>query len=163
MNNADLLAIATAYPEVRLASGEVLIHEGQPAAALYVLVGGALDVVRNGSAISRLTEPGTVVGEMGLLLESTATADVIAAAPSTVYRIDDAERLFDEQPGFARHLAVVLAKRLTRVTSYLSDLHRQFDDRSGTLGLIPTVLEDLLGTQRPDVDSGSEREPDSPY
>ncbi len=163
MNNADLLAIATAYPEVRLASGEVLIHEGQPAAALYVLVDGALDVVRNGSAISRLTEPGTVVGEMGLLLESTATADVIAAAPSTVYRIDDAERLFDEQPGFARHLAVVLAKRLTRVTSYLSDLHRQFDDRSGTLGLIPTVLEDLLGTQRPDVDSGSEREPDSPY
>ena len=33
----------------------------------------------------------------------------------------------------------------------------------GTLGLVPKVLDDLLGTHRADVDAGSEREPDSPY
>lgn len=159
----DLLELVSTLPRLALETGETLIREGQTDAAVFVLASGALDVERAGRRVARLTDPGAIVGELSLLLSSPATADVIAAEPSIVHRVDDANGLFDTYPGFGRHLAETLARRLHRVTSYLADLHRQFDDRSGTLGLVPTVLEDLLGTERPPVDSGSDREQDNPY
>jgi hypothetical protein len=49
------------------------------------------------------------------------------------------------------------------VSTYLSDLQRQFADSGDVLGLVPTVLQELLGGARPVPDPGSDREPDAPY
>ena len=70
---------------------------------------------------------------------------------------------FERYPGFGRYLATLLARRLWQVTTYLGDLQAQFADRPDILGLVPTVLEDLLGNDRPEPDLGSDREHDSPY
>lgn len=148
------------------ADGEVVVRDGDRTGALFVLVEGGLEVRRNGHPIARFSEPGTIVGEMGLLLDIPATADVVAAGDTAVRRMDDAEGCFGSNPGFARHLATVLAQRLWSVTTYLGDLQDQYADRSDTLGLMPTVLGDLLGGARPagdGVELGSDREPDSPY
>lgn len=159
----DLLSLTGDAAESAVDAGETIIRQGQPDAALYVLVRGALEVRHDAVVLARIDEPGGVVGELSLLLGTPASADVVTAEPSVLRRIDDAERLFREVPDFGRHLAVTLAKRLHRVTSFLGDLQQQFADRPGALGLVPTVLEDLLGTERPDLDLGSDREPDSPY
>jgi CRP-like cAMP-binding protein len=150
-------------PTVELGAGELLIREGQLDAGMFVLSSGTLVVEREGRRIAVLDTPGTIVGEMAQLLVGSATADVRIDEAARLHRIDDTEALFRDHPDFGRHLAETLARRLYRVTSYLDDLRRQFDDRNGTLGLVPTVLEDLLGTDRPEPDPGSEREPDSPY
>jgi len=163
MNHGDVLQLASRHPAVELTDGQRLIIFGEPEPALYVLSSGALDVYVGGRVVSRLTRPGDVVGEIGLLLGTPASADVIAAGDTVAHRIDDAAALFIEQPGFGRHLAEVLARRLLHVTSFLGDIEAQFADRRDTLGLVPGVLSDLLGGSAPDVDSGSEREPDSPY
>jgi CRP-like cAMP-binding protein len=108
-------------------------------------------------------EPGSLVGEIGLLLGTPANADVVAAGDTVVHRIDDAADLFIAHPEFGRHLAVVLARRLRQVTTFLGDIEQQFAGRSGMLGLVPTVLTELLSGSVGDVDPGSERELDSPY
>jgi CRP/FNR family transcriptional regulator, cyclic AMP receptor protein len=159
----DLLRLVASEPRLSYQPGETLISVGDLHPSVFVLVEGALDVERDGHVLARLDEPGSIVGEIGLLLHTPGSANVVAVEPTVVHRIDGAERLFDEYPEFARFIAQVLARRLLRVTSYIDDVYRQFEQHGGTLGLVPRVLDDLLGTHHPDVDAGSEREPDSPY
>lgn len=149
-------------PSTAIADGDTILRQGQPG-ALYVLVEGTLEVQRRGRAVVQIREPGAVVGELGLLLRSPASADVLAVGPSVVRRVDDAEALFASSPEFARHLATILAGRLWQISTYLSDLQEQFSDRGEVLGLVPQVLADLMGSTRPAPDPGSDRERDSPY
>jgi len=163
VESRDVLRLAAAAPERQVAAGDAIISYGEAEPALFVLVSGALEVQREGTAIARLSDPGAIVGELSLLLGTPASADVVAVEPSVVRRLDDAERLFRDVPEFGRHLAVTLASRLHRVTTFLGDLQEQFADRPGTLGLVPTVLSGLLSQGPGDVDLGSDREPDAPY
>jgi CRP-like cAMP-binding protein len=159
----DLLRLVASEPRVSFVPGDHLIGMGDLDHPLFVLAQGAIEVERDGHVLARFDQPGSVVGEIGLLLGSPASANVVAVEASVTHRVDDAGRLFDENPEFARFIAEVLARRLSRVSSYIDDVYRQFEQHGGTLGLVPKVLDDLLGTHRPEVDSGSEREPDSPY
>jgi CRP/FNR family transcriptional regulator, cyclic AMP receptor protein len=159
----QLLQLADGAVEQQVEPGTLIIRHGQPDAALFVLVEGTLEVRRDRNVLARMSEPGSVVGELSMLLGTAASADVVATAPTTVRRVDDAEQMFRDVPDFGRHLAVMLARRLHRVTTYLGDLEEQFADRPGTLGLVPTVLQELLSAEGAAAEPGSEREPDSPY
>lgn len=164
MNLDDILGLVADSPTLEVADGERLLVEGDRSAAIFVLAGGELEVQRRGRAVVRIAEPGAIVGELGLLLDQPASADVVAVGgPATVHRIDDGEELFVRYPEFMRFLATMLARRLYQVSTYLSDLQEQFADSSATLGLVPTVLRELLDSGGSDLDPGSEREPDSPY
>lgn len=164
MDPTALLQLAQVHPSVTFADGDTVIAAGSTASALFVLESGALDVRVGDRVIAHIAQPGSVVGEIGLLLGTPATAHVAAAGEATLRRIDDADALFTDHPGFGRHLAVVLAERLRQVTSFLGDLEDQFADRPGTLGLVPAVLTGLLGgSGGSPVDTGSDREPDAPY
>jgi CRP/FNR family transcriptional regulator, cyclic AMP receptor protein len=163
MASFDVLRLTEAAPERHVDAGETIIGLGDADPALFVLVSGELEVRREGATLARLSEPGSIVGELSLLLGTPASADVVAVGPSVVRRVDDAEQLFRDVPEFGQHLAITLAGRLHRVTTFLGDLQEQFADRPGTLGLVPTVLKGLLSQDQRDVDLGSDREPDSPY
>jgi CRP/FNR family transcriptional regulator, cyclic AMP receptor protein len=163
MASFDVLRLTEAAPERRVDAGETIIGFGDADPALFVLVSGELEVRRDGATLAHLSEPGAIVGELSLLLGTPASADVVAVGPSVVRRVDDAAQLFREVPEFGQHLAITLAGRLHRVTTFLGDLQEQFADRPGTLGLVPTVLKGLLSQDQRDVDLGSDREPDSPY
>lgn len=155
--------MTTGAPERRLSAGEYLIRFGEHEPALYLLCSGVLEVRRDDHPLATFREPGSVVGELSLLLGTPASADVVATEPTVVRRVDDAGRLFHEVPAFGQHLAVTLARRLHRLTGLLGDLHDQFAHRPGTLGLVPNVVAELMSDDRPPADPGSDREPDVPY
>lgn len=159
----DIIEMTSTVPDVVVPDGTAVIVEGERTGALYVLVDGSFEVRRRGRTVVQMSEPGTIVGELGLLLDTVASADVVAVGECVVRRLDDAERTFAENPAFARHLATLLAHRLWQISTYLTDLQEQYADRSDTLGLMPDVLRELLGGRRPPVETGSDREPESPY
>ena len=159
----DIIEMTNSAPDVTVRDGEPVIVEGERARYLVVLVEGTLEVRRRGRSVVRMSEPGTIVGELGLLLDTVASADVIAIGDCVIRRMEDAERTFAENPAFARHLASLLAHRLWQISTYLSDLQAQYADRADTLALMPAVLRELLGGRRPPAQPGSEREPESPY
>lgn len=163
MNPADVLELAADCPVVRVGAGEVVIADGDPSGVMYVLVSGELDVRRRGIAVGRITQPGAVVGELGLLLDEPASADVVAARDVTMHRLDDAEEFFTRYPSFARYVATVLARRLRQVSSYLVDIEEQFADRSETLGLVSSVVNELVEEGGAVHLPGSDREADPPY
>ena len=163
MDAVDILRLTGERPNEPLADGELVLREGERSGALFVLVAGVLEVRRRGRAVVQISAAGAIVGELGLLLDSPASADVVAVGPATVRRIDDAARFFAEVPEFARHLATLLARRLWQISTYLTDLQEQFADRGEVLGLMPGVLQELLGSSLPEPEPGSERELESPY
>lgn len=163
MKYLDVLELAATCPKVVASAGEQIIAEGDPSGDLYVLVSGELEVRRGEIVVSRLNEAGSLVGELGLLLEEPATADVYAAGDVVLHRIDDAEEFFLRYPSFARFVATELARRLRHITSYLVDLEEQFADRSETLGLVHHVVNELAEEGGAVHLPGSDRESDAPY
>lgn len=163
MDADEILRVTADRPDEVVADGARLLEQGVRSSSLFVLVAGAVEVRRDGEPVALIDEPGAVVGELGLLLDSPASADVVAAGGATVRRIDDADEFFAAYPGFGRYLATLLARRLWQVSTYLSDLRAQFADRTDIIGLVPDVVDDLLRSDRPEPELGSDRERDSPY
>lgn len=163
IDGAAVLALVADRPSVALADGQTLVQAGQAHAALFVLETGALSVEVGGRRIAMISDPGSVVGELGLLLDQPASADVVAVGEAVVRRIENAEQLFDEVPEFARFVATTVAGRLYRIVGFLDDLQAQFGSERGTLGVVPQVLQQLLGAPVEAIDPGSEREPEAPY
>jgi len=163
MGAADIIPLIDGAPERHLVVGETVIAQDEADPALFVLISGTLEARRGDAVLAQIAEPGAIVGELSLLLGTPASADVVAVEPSVVRRIDDAGQLFRDVPEFGQHLAIMLARRLHRVTTFLGDLQDQFADRPGTLGLVPTVLSGLLDQEHQEFVLGSDREPDAPY
>jgi len=159
----DLLTLVQDAPRRSFAAGDVLLADGQPVDALYVLLHGALRIDKGGTTVATVTEPGACVGEMSLLLDTPATADVVATAPTVVGVLDDAPTLLATEPALARALARLLASRVQVMTSYLVDLRQQYGDHTGGLGMIDVVLDSLARDGGTGRRLASVRDPEPEY
>ena len=157
-----MLALSAHLPEVTLAPGEALVREGESAGAIWVLVSGALRVLKGGVDVNLVTQPGALVGEVSALLGGAYGATVVAAEPSVLRHAADGAALLASDPGITRLVAVGLAERLNFVTTYLADLKHQYGDAPG-LGMVSDVLKELSHRQGAPARPGSAREPDPEY
>ena len=159
---SDILSISAHLPEIDLAPGEALIREGGDAGSLWVLVSGALRVMKGDVSVNTINQPGAVVGEMSLLLGGRHSATVEAAEPTRVRVAVDGHALLEDDPLFTKLVATGLAERLAYVTTYLADLTRQYGDAPG-LSIVSSVLSDLEHRKSRRAETGSLREPDPDY
>jgi CRP-like cAMP-binding protein len=158
------LSLAEDLPRVQLGEGETLLSEGTRSERLYVLLDGALRVEKGGLAVASIRERGACVGEVSLLLDVPATADVIASEGTTVAVVDDAARVLAGDAEASLALARMLATRLQHMTTYLVDLQRQYEDHEGGLGMIGTVLGSLMHRSSDGrSELRSERDPEPEY
>jgi CRP/FNR family transcriptional regulator, cyclic AMP receptor protein len=158
------LTLAEGLSRRQLAEGDTLLAEGTRSGQLYVLLSGALRVEKGGVAITSINERGACVGELSLLLDVPATADVVASEPVTVAVVDDAARVLESDASASLELARLLATRLQHMTTYLADIQRQYADHEGGLGMVGTVLGSLMhrpGRARSEL--RSERDPEPEY
>jgi glutamate 5-kinase len=98
----------------RLRAGELLFRRGDPGDALYLVVGGELEVLDpdDGEPVAVLG-PGRYVGEMALLGEPARTATVRcrAAASLLVVPADAFARLVERVPELGERLRATIAER----------------------------------------------------
>ena len=158
----DMLAMASHLPEVSLAAGEVVVGEGGPGNALWVLVSGALQVKKGAVTVNTITRPGALVGEIALLLDTVNGATVEATQPSVLRYAEDGRALLASDPAITRLVAIGLAERLNVVTTYLADLKHQYGDAPG-ITMVSDVLHQLADRQAPGARPGSARDPDPEY
>ena len=122
---ASLVTLTYSQPTRDLTAGETLIAEGARGGDLYVLESGKLVVERGGAVIARLTEPGSLVGEMSVFTGSPSSATVRADGPAIVRVVADAMRYITKQPEIAVHIAGVLAQRLDATSAVLAALRSE--------------------------------------
>ena len=102
---------------VRLQTGDILIHEGDTADAVFVVRHGRLrSSVRAGEQLRTIGEigKGEVVGEMALLTNEPRSATVEAIRDSELYQLSSESfaRLLVEQPEVMRPFAAAVVNRL---------------------------------------------------
>jgi CRP/FNR family cyclic AMP-dependent transcriptional regulator len=142
-----------------VADGTVLLAEGQNTGHVYVLAQGRIEVLRGDTQVTILDEPGSLVGEMSVLLGAPHTATARAMGDAKVHVIENGAAFFSSHPELSWLVARLLAVRLNAATTYLVDVKRQFAGHEDHLQMVGEVLETLIHQQERDFRPGSDRDP----
>lgn len=117
---AERAAIAAELTTLRLVRGDVLVHQGAPADALFVVESGRFEVTVAGEEVP-VAElgAGAPIGEIAFLAGGTRTATVTAARDSVVMRLNRSQfdALCARHPAIWSRLAATLAVRLADQTA----------------------------------------------
>ncbi len=117
---ADRLVLAQRLSLEHVGRGALLMRQGEPAAALFIVVSGRFHVFRDGEpeALAEIG-PGSPIGEIGFFAGGTRTATVRAERDSLVLRLEraDFDDLAARNPAVWSGITATLATRLARTTA----------------------------------------------
>jgi CRP-like cAMP-binding protein len=135
-----------ALPLATYQAGETVLAAASTTGRLLILKKGAVEVIKEGVEIARVTEPGAVFGELSVLLDQPHTADVRALEASE-FHVADAGTLLRVEPFALFYVATVLAQRLDHANQALVELKRQVQtgEPRSVIGKTVERLEELLG------------------
>ncbi len=140
----SLLESIADLPIAPFASGEVVIAEGSRPTKLYFLKSGRVEIVKGETRVAMIKTPGSVLGEMSLLLDTDATANVIALDTAEFYVADEPLEFLKAHPEVHVQVSKSLAYRLNAATQYLVDVKEQLKDCSDHVGMVDGVLDAIL-------------------
>ncbi len=135
--------------------GEVIIHEGQNAAGMYIMVDGQAEVTKTleDGAILRLTilENSELFGDVGLLDSSPRTATVKATRDSNVIGFFRPEllELMNSNPRLASKVIFKLGQILTARFRFM---HSEFEKAQAEIGRLKAQLSAASSTSKEDKD-----------
>ena len=98
----------------KLKAGSILCEEGDEGREMFILNRGALEVYIGGKKVADVNEPGTVIGEMALLLgeKRTATIKTVSECNITFIKPEDLKKVAEKDKNFFLNLSVNMSKRL---------------------------------------------------
>ncbi len=105
--------------EVAIDKDTTLIEEGVPKRNVYVMVSGKVEVTSRGRRLAVMDAPGTVFGEISVLLGMNPVATITTLEPSLFYVIEDFMGFIREHPDACVSVAQVLACRLMNTNNQL--------------------------------------------
>jgi CRP-like cAMP-binding protein len=133
------VAMRRSYPR-----GTILLHGGDDAATVFVLLEGRVKVAATGTdgreVVLGFRGPGDVLGEMAVIDGEKRSATVAAIEPiaALAFAGSDFRRLIDTRAGVASALLSVVTARLREADSERADL-----DSHGVLGRVAVRLIEL--------------------
>lgn len=109
---------------VEYAEGMDILVQGQYPGALYILVNGSLEIVKNGKVIAIEDKPGYYLGDVAILRNTFSNATVVTRTTSTLIeiKIDKVEAFLNHSPEIAISIAVKLAERTLAINELFLDL-----------------------------------------
>lgn len=140
----DILEYCQGLRVVPFKAGAVILTEGERLGKIYILAEGQVEVIRERTQVTHIDEPGSIFGEMSVLLDMPHSATVKALSATRMYEIPDALTFLDKRPEFSLHIATMLARRLYYTTSYLVDLQQQAQGKRQDLDLVDEILASLV-------------------
>lgn len=117
----ELSAIASTALQSAYEPGQIIVTQGTPGQAFYLITSGSAEVSRDGRSLATL-HPGEFFGEMSLLDSAPRSATIKAASATECLMISswDFKRLLEEHPSIAIKLLEVLSRRLRLADERLS-------------------------------------------
>ena len=138
-----MLQLIAGHKVQDFAPGDMVMEQGGDSGRVLVLIQGEVEILRDNVRVARSSEPGSVFGEMSVLLESPFTATVRALKPSSFAIIENPRQFLRSSPDASLHVAKLLATRLDALNKYLVDLKQQYEGHDH-IGMVDKVLETLM-------------------
>ncbi len=111
-NLADLPAKKEYYR-----GGETILVEAEPSDGWYVLLSGKVGVYKKDFSVAEISKPGTVIGELGFLLNIPRTATLIAQESTLLLHVHiTLDDLLTNYPAVVKHMIKILAERVVKTT-----------------------------------------------
>lgn len=123
LGHAALRVIAIGSEQKEFARGSVLFRQGDDADCGYVVQGGAFRIsAENGRDHEMIAGPGTLIGELALLIGMPRPSTAVAQEYSSVIRITRSlfQRVLDSDAGAAQRLRDDMAARVSQLAGDLS-------------------------------------------
>ena len=155
----SVLDRCSGLPLLSFRAGETILDDGGRKGVLYILASGSVEIVKDGTQINVISEPGAFLGEVAVLLDQPHSATVRAVGECTCRVVEDPQGFVTANPDVGIELARLLARRLHYLTTYLVDVKRQYEG-SDHLSMVDEVLETLVHHQEPEAVPGSDRCPE---
>ena len=113
-----------ALPLATYQAGETVLTAGSTTGRLLILKEGAVEIIKEGVEIAKVTEPGAVFGELSVLLDKPHTADMRALEASQ-FHVADAASLLAQDATALQYIAAILARRLDGANQTLIEMKHQ--------------------------------------
>lgn len=120
-----------------------MFSEGTKTGRLLILKTGLVSIVKGGTEIAQVAEPGVIFGEISALLDQPHTADVRTLEPSQ-FHVADAAAFLEQDPAALLYVATTLARRLDHTNQAFLELKAQLQAGEPS-GLIDKTVERIEG------------------
>jgi type IV pilus assembly protein PilB len=115
-------------PEIeRYEDRDIIIREGNRDKDFFMLVQGALMVVKKGKKIAEIVEPGDYFGEMSAITGEPRSATIMSKGRSLIKRFpgDKVFEIIEKYPDLAKQLFMILSDRLRQADGMMVKLLSQ--------------------------------------
>ena len=125
--------------------GETVLAAGSTTGQLFILRQGLVEVVRDGTQIATVSEPGAVFGELAIILDKPHTADVRAIELSEFHVVKAASLLTGDMAPLL-YVSAILARRLDAANEVIVEIKQDLESgkRPGVISKALDKLEKLL-------------------
>lgn len=117
----EIDTIAGAVQEKTFDAGQIIVTQGTPGQAFYMVIAGRVEILRDSHSLGAFG-PGDFFGEMSLLDQAPRSATIRAIDPTTCMMLSswDFRSLLEKTPSIAVKLLEVLSRRLRVADERLS-------------------------------------------
>lgn len=143
-----IAALSVSLPLETLPAGTHLTTEGTRSGQLYVLESGRLKVTRAGVTLASIDEPGSIVGEMAVLLGTPHSATVVAETEVKIRVMANAIDVLSQNADFALHIATLACARLNTTSALLVEMQNQSEDQPREKALMQRILGALTAAPK---------------
>jgi CRP-like cAMP-binding protein len=96
---------------------QIIVSEGSKDSRLFILVDGRIGIYKSNLKVAEFYEPGTIMGEISIILKQTRTATMKTLEDSNIIEIETTiEDLIRTSPDIAVKIMKNLAERLANTT-----------------------------------------------
>ena len=129
-------------------AGDVIIEEGGRSGALFFLKEGTVRFSRGGTPLADISDAGTLLGEVSVLLDRPAIIRVEGVGSVVFHVAEDAEAFLLAHPEVNLLITRWVARKVDAMSCYLVDLKEQYGDEAGHFGMVHEILDALLHSKQ---------------
>jgi CRP/FNR family transcriptional regulator, cyclic AMP receptor protein len=118
-----------ALPIETYQASDTILAEGSTTGDVLVLKAGAVEVVKDGIRLGKITEPGAVFGELSALLGEPHTA-AVRALERTTFHVGEAASFLRTDANIALYVATIMARRIVDANRALIKVKKAARGRS---------------------------------
>lgn len=109
----EIAAVAGVAQDSAFAPGQIIVTQGTPGQAFYLILSGRVEILRDGTSLGAFG-PGDFFGEMSLLDSAPRSATIRAIESTQCLMLSswDFKALLEKHPSIAVKLLEVLSRRL---------------------------------------------------
>ena len=116
----EILSFCSSEKSTTIPDHTSIIEEGTKTGAIFILIEGRIDIIKNGASVAILSEPGTIIGEISLLQDCPHTATCRSLGEVKMYSIMNGKEFLLKNLNIFWLISQDLANKLQLTTSCLA-------------------------------------------